>query len=69
MIIAKFYAENVIGKKPMKKIALLWIKRIVHSRQRPEYADQSENGPSGNSGHDIEYVTRIYGGGIETGKI
>lgn len=50
----------------MKKIVLLWRKLIASSRQKPESRDQDENGHQENS-RDPQYVTRIYGGGIETG--
>jgi len=50
----------------MNRIGQLWRKLTGSSKPKPELRDQSENGLSGNS-HDIEYVTRIYGGGIETG--
>ena len=60
------FAAHATGGKPMKKIVQSWLRRIASSRQRPE-SSENGNGLPENSGHDIEYVTRIYGGGIETG--
>jgi hypothetical protein len=45
-----------------------WLRRIASSRQRPEYADQSEHGRNADLVRDPQYVTRIYGGGMEEGK-
>ncbi len=59
-----------------KYITRLKLRRIVKRLQRQralmkqELESRSENmsGRKDASAHDIEYVTRIYGGGMEEGK-
>ena len=60
------FVLNAIGSRRARRMLATLRRSSALSGNSKALHDQSENGLSGNS-HDIEYVTRIYGGGMETG--
>lgn len=62
--------QNAIGSRRARRMLATLRKSSALSGSSKALHDQSENssGLNASSAHDIEYVTRIYGGGMEEGK-